>query len=232
MVVRGGILALGLCGVLLFAKFSMAQTNSAVPNEDIQTILKTCFECHGPQGISKIPSRPTIAGQKRNYIAQQLTAFLKAAKFRDQNFKAMPATPARQAPMMEHVVQNLDTATIVKVASAVSVLACRKDDAKLKTPPPPPTIAKSCAACHGVDGIGIQINTPNLAGQQRAYLRRELLLIREAAWGVKAKDSATARAHPIMERQVARLKIQDVDALAEYYSALDCRGRAVQRAVQ
>lgn len=213
-------LAVGLCGAMLFAGTSGAQTPAQEPlpvaSASVQTILKTCFQCHGPKGISTIPSRPTIAGQKGNYIAQQLTAFIKAAQ---------SSSPVRSNPVMEHAVNGLESAMIVKVASAISTLDCRKDDAKVKTPAPPlPTVARVCATCHGVDGIGIQINTPNLAGQQRAYLRRELLLIRETAWGAVPRDGEIARAHPIMESQVARLKIQDVDALAEYYSALDCRG--------
>ena len=211
---------MGLCGAMLFAGTSVAQTPEkkilVVVSAPVKKTLKTCFQCHGPQGISKIPSRPTIAGQKGNYIAQQLTAFLKVAK---------SSSSVRSSPVMVHVVQGLDAATIVKVASVLSALDCRKDDAKVKTPPPaPPTVAEACAVCHGADGIGTQINTPNLAGQQRAYLRRELLLIRETAWGAAPRDGEAARAHPIMESQVARLKIQDVDALAQYYSALDCRG--------
>ncbi|PCI39009.1 MAG: hypothetical protein COB46_09870 [Rhodospirillaceae bacterium] len=225
---RFGVLAVALCGAMSFAGTSGAQTTPqttpqisvkkplAVAGASVQKTLKTCFQCHGPKGISKLPSRPTIAGQKGNYIAQQLTAFLKAAKSSDS---------VRSSPVMEHVVQGLDAAMIVKVASVVSTLACRKDDAKVKMPPPtPPAVAGPCATCHGVDGIGIQINTPNLAGQQRTYLRRELLLIRETAWGAIPRDGEIARAHPIMESQVARLKIQDVDALAQYYSTLDCRG--------
>jgi len=220
MFARSGILAVGLCGAMLFAGTSVAQTPEkkilVVVSAPVQKTLKTCFQCHGPQGISKIPSRPTIAGQKGNYIAQQLTAFLKAAK---------SSSSVRSSPAMVHVVQGLDAATIVKVASVLSALDCRKDDTKVKTPPPtPPTVAEACAVCHGADGIGTQINTPNLAGQQRAYLRRELLLIRETAWGAAPRDGEAARVHPIMESQVARLKIQDVDALAQYYSALDCRG--------
>jgi cytochrome c553 len=71
-------------------------------------------------------------------------------------------------------------------------------------------------------------HVPNIAGQQRGYLRRQLLIIRENAWGADSSDSERWRTHPIMERQAARISIEEVDALAQYYAALDCRGAPAQ----
>lgn len=222
-----------MMGALLFTGggFVWAQSNAQPSKGDpIQEILRTCFECHGPLGISKIPTHPSIGGQKGNYIAQQLTAFLKSAKAQQANLDQDTDDAKGQGrtdPIMEHVVKGLDASTIVKIAAFVSRLACRADEAKVKSPAPTlPKVAAPCVLCHGADGIGVQNETPNLAGQQRAYLRRELLLIRETAWGASLREGESSRAHPIMESQVARLKITDVDALAKYYSALDCRGQS------
>ena len=106
------------------------------------------------------------------------------------------------------------------------MLACDggKTKAKPVNPPVMPQAGQRCAACHGVDGIGRLPHVPNVAGQQRAYLRRQLLLIRETAWGAAPREHESWRSHPIMERQAARISIEDVDALARYYAALDCRG--------
>lgn len=35
----------------------------------------TCVACHGPQGISLIPTYPNLAGQKPLYVIEQLKAY-------------------------------------------------------------------------------------------------------------------------------------------------------------
>jgi len=72
--------------------------------------------------------------------------------------------------------------------------------------------AKSCAPCHGQDGIGKQALYPNLAGQKEEYLRKQL-------WAFKRG----VRKDPNMLIQVRQLSGQDVDDLAAYYSSLQCR---------
>ena len=232
-------LALLLAFVFAYALPLQAQDPlQSVPETDpdrVKKVFEACVQCHGPGGVSNLPSRPTIAGQKGDYVARQLTAFVQAAKeYRtdsDQDADDGPLKDPqaqgriRSDPIMEHMVEGLDASTIVKIAAVVSKLPCRTDEAVIKSPPPtPPSITHECALCHGEDGVGDRFDTPNLAGQQRAYLRRELLLIRESAWGATPREGETSRKHPIMESQVARLKIQDVDAVAQYYSELDCRG--------
>lgn len=242
MTTRFGILGLVMLGGVLLASLALAPAPAVaqkLPSQAkpkltvLQKTLQTCFACHGENGISSMPSRPTIAGQKGTYIAKQLLAFLQAAKAHevdqdndsDDNNDAQGGVQGllRTDPIMEHMVSGLESALIPKIAAAVSQLACRTDVRKVPTvPKPAPAAAQACALCHGVDGRGKRSDTPILAGQQRAYLRRQLLLIRESAWGALPREGEALRSHPIMESQVARLKIQDVDALAKYYAKLDC----------
>ncbi|HEY9164237.1 MAG TPA: c-type cytochrome [Magnetovibrio sp.] len=208
----------------------------AVPTQVTQA-LETCFECHGPNGVSNLPTRPTIAGQKADYVARQLQAFKRAAaeharavaSNKDGDAKITAALPGRSDPIMEHMAAGLDDALVVPVSQAVSQLSCVGSKAadKPKAVPLMPTLAQRCVVCHGEDGIGAQPFVPNIAGQQRAYLRRQLLLIRETAWGAQPREHDSWRSHPIMESQAARISIEEVDTLANYYAALDCRGRAV-----
>jgi cytochrome c553 len=164
-----------------------------------------------------------------------LTAFLQAAEFHQANLsqdlddsaQGQTSPALRTDPIMEHMVSGLNSTQILKISAAVAALPCRSDTAVIKSPPPsPPSVAKSCAACHGHDGVGNQFDVPILAGQQRAYLRRQLLLLRESAWGAPGREGDQVRSHPIMESETARLKIEDVDTLAQYYADLDCRGRS------
>ncbi len=69
-------------------------------------------------------------------------------------------------------------------------------------------VSSACAACHGADGRSVAPMFPNLAGQQRAYLKKQL------------NDFIDGRrVNNIMSPNVAALKSEDVDALAAYFSA-------------
>lgn len=214
---------------------AQAQSGQQQNGQDrLQSTLETCFSCHGTGGVSVIPSRPTIAGQKPQYIARQLHAFQRAKVAHDADNDAdnpaagqAQALPMRSDPVMEHMTAGLDNALIDQVAERIAALPCDGDKAKAaKNPPAKPLIAGRCDVCHGANGIGTQPQIPNLAGQQGAYLRRQLLLMRETAYGAEPREGERWRRHPIMERQAARISIADVDALARYYSGLDCRGAA------
>lgn len=229
-----GILA--VTGVLLAGANARAQTPVTTPispaDPSIEKALETCFKCHGEGGVSRIPSRPTIAGQSADYVASQLHSFRRAAL----TMKPSIASRSRIDPIMSHMADDLGEGQINALAQVISKLSCDGDALKdtekvagLKSLAMPKVGAR-CVACHGVDGVTSQPGIPNLAGQQRAYLRRELLLIREAAWGATPRENESWRSHPIMESEAARISISDVDALARYYASLDCRGK--QRATQ
>jgi cytochrome c553 len=67
----------------------------------------------------------------------------------------------------------------------------------------------SCAACHGVNGIGIIALYPNLAGQKNDYLVAQLRAFRDGN-----------RTNPIMSPMATHLSDVDIENLAAYYSAL------------
>lgn len=213
---------LAVTGVLLASTNVPAQTPNIPTDPSIQQTLETCFKCHGAGGVSRIPSRPTIAGQSADYIASQLHAFRRAAA----NVKPDTKAQVRSDPIMLHMGEGLADTQIWPLAQAVSALACDGGANQDQQPKPlmMPKAGARCVACHGADGVTNQPGIPNLAGQQRAYLRRELLLIREAAWGATPRENESWRSHPIMEREAARISISDVDALARYYASLNCRG--------
>ena len=69
--------------------------------------------------------------------------------------------------------------------------------------------AAVCAACHGVNGISPSPLWPNLAGQQAAYLEKQLKDFRE---GRRTDASMSAMARPLSDDDIANL--------AAYYSGL------------
>jgi cytochrome c553 len=66
-----------------------------------------------------------------------------------------------------------------------------------------------CAPCHGLDGIGHDIEIPNLAGQHDVYMRNQLMAFRTGR-----------RQHPEMRYMARKLNDKDIDALVIYYSKL------------
>lgn len=91
----------GRAGLLLLMIFITACTDKtpAVPLSNADQLIQAggqkarmCAGCHGPKGISRVASYPSIAGLPEAYITEQLQAF---------------RTGQRQNPMMGSVAQNL-----------------------------------------------------------------------------------------------------------------------------
>ena len=72
-----------------------------------------------------------------------------------------------------------------------------------------PRAAAICAPCHGLDGVGRNVATPNLAGQNSIYLRKQLTAFR-----------TRQRRHPEMRYVARELTERELDALVVYYSQL------------
>ncbi|MFE8727128.1 c-type cytochrome [Aeromonas hydrophila] len=69
--------------------------------------------------------------------------------------------------------------------------------------------AAVCAACHGVEGKALIPNYPHLAGQNAAYLVKQLKAFKDGS-----------RKEPLMVPFMAPLTDADVENLAAYYASL------------
>lgn len=92
--------------------------------------------------------------------------------------------------------------TIVLAVAAVSVQA-GGDPAAGKAK------AATCAGCHGAQGVSSNPLWPNLAGQQEAYLVKQMKAFRDG----KRED-------PAMSPMAKGLSDADIANLAAYYSSL------------
>ena len=98
----------------------------------------------------------------------------------------------------------LSAATLVAgvlVCAAVALGVGSKADGEAK--------AVVCAACHGPKGISVNPLWPSLAGQQEAYLEKQIKAFRDGE-----RNEAT------MQPFVANLTDQDAADLAAYYASL------------
>ncbi len=66
-----------------------------------------------------------------------------------------------------------------------------------------------CAACHGAEGVSPNDLWPNLAGQKKGYLAKQITAFRDGT-----------RSDPTMSPMAAPLTDDDINNLATYYSGL------------
>jgi len=170
-----------------------------------------CTTCHGEsaQGFRGYFIMPRLAGQQPQYIENQLHAFLERRRLN---------------PVMANVAHGIGTDMIPALAQRMNAL----------NPPPyggapsgdvalgkeifanglPDQNVPACSACHGPDAKG-QREIPRLAGQLYWYMVYTLSI-----WSAERGQGGREDISWIMRPTVANLTSKQVQALAEYVSAL------------
>lgn len=156
-----------------------------------------CANCHGDAGISRYPEVPNLAGQHPAYVLNQIDAFL-TGKRKDEFMQGMMK-----------VLSERDKAAIALYYAAAPV--------KPSAAPGPRAAdggkryAELCARCHQPDARGGE-TFPRLAGQQREYIRISL---------TRYLSQSGERFYGPMTAAVMQLGAPNIDAVADYLSALD-----------
>lgn len=75
-------------------------------------------------------------------------------------------------------------------------------------------LAGTCLACHGANGNSVNPEWPSLAGQNAAYIERQLHLLHDGRRTGKAGDTSAA----MMPAMAATLSDQQMEDVAAYYS--------------
>jgi len=164
-----------------------------------------CQGCHGEQGISIEGLIPKLAGQYAKYIAKELRNY--------------------QSSTRSHQIMNAMAGTISDddLADIAAYFASRP---KMKGAGSDNEVGKkiflhgdlsrtvvACINCHGVNGKGLTPNTsmfPVIGGQQKDYIRRQLVNFR--------KDERTNSPNLIMNRITHKLSDDEIEGLADYIS--------------
>ena len=149
-----------VCIALALAAFHPAWGQG---DDAIRKLADPCFACHGPEGNSKNPDYPILAGQSWRYIYIQLKDFKEGRRV-DPVMSAMAAGLSRDDMIAlgnyfaAQKVQPIDFK-----ADGAKVEAGRKiSDAVL------------CPMCH-LGGFVGQNEIPKVAGQHPQYIRKQLL---------------------------------------------------------
>jgi cytochrome c553 len=163
-----------------------------------QERLQLCAACHGPDGNSTNPQIPSIAGQPKLFIENQLVLFREEIRKSDQ---------------MLPVVKGLKDADLIQLAVHFSKLPAKgmetgSSDKSLLQKGSSRAKELRCGICHLSDFSG-QNQIPRLAGQREAYLETEMRAYR---------DGKRSGGDTIMAAALYGVSDADIRALAHYLS--------------
>ncbi len=154
-----------------------------------------CANCHGADGNSPLGEVPNLAGQNAVYLLNQINKF---------------HSGERKDPWMEPAIRLLSETERLNLV----VFYAGQQVRPAKSGPPAEAgkavYRRVCARCHGDQALGGE-RFPRLAGQQHVYLVKALTAYR---------NRTGTRLEPEMLAMTAALKDADIQAVADYLSAL------------
>ena len=171
---------LGLGGLLL-AGTALADEPPVGDPVAGKKIASQCRTCHGIDGYARIPIAPHIGGEPASYLHDQLTAF------RDGT---------RTHEMMSVVARMLTDEQIDDLAAWYAYPIA-----------PFAAAPEACTACHGVDGIALIEDAPNLAGESNIYIDTQLKAFRLGK-----------RTHEVMSAVAEDMTDAEIRAVADWYA--------------
>lgn len=132
----------------------------------------------------------------------------------------------RRHPVMSVEAPKIDRREIPVIAAWFARQSCINsseiDGPTAAAPPSPPEHAVHCMTCHGREGRSTMTFIPNLAGQRKAYLVAELHAFRDSLRPDRA-SAGRSRSHNMMTRQGRYLSDAEIENLAAYFAARNCR---------
>lgn len=161
---------------------------------------QVCVPCHGPEGMSTIPTVPSLAGQPEFYLHWQLILF------RDNRRRDLQMSP---------FATNLSDTDMADLAAYYAAL---KPSPRSPGPGNPEKMAAGqrlvqthhCMSCHSPEHVG-QRYAPNIIGQPHEYLLKQLRGFKSQTRG-DLDGTMTMAAQPLSD--------VDIVNLAEYIAHL------------
>lgn len=187
---------------------SRALGDPEVPGQTLAE--QVCSNCHGQRGLSPSENFPHLAAQQADYIDAQLRSL------RDRHRR----DPAGFVYMWG-IARDLTDAQIAQLAAYYAVQpAAAAAPRELEEPRAGEQLftaglaergVPACAACHGDKGQGNGA-IPRLAHQQRAYLLRQLTVLRASPDNRPLGTLMNSVAHQLSD--------DDIRALADYIATM------------
>jgi cytochrome c553 len=146
---------------------SLLLMSGAVPAQPPPAMLAACAACHGPGGNSQIAQTPSLAGQPKLFVENQLVLIREGL---------------REVAQMKDLLAGMSDETIIALAQHFAAqnpmpkaLPVNQEKVRLGAA----TASKMlCGTCHLPDYAG-QKQVPRLAGQDEAYLLQSMKQFRD-----------------------------------------------------
>ena len=202
--------ALALMGCAVFLAAAGPAVAAPFENTIAQRTL-ACTACHGPQGRAAPDGYyPRLAGKPVGYLYNQLLNFREGRRHYGLMTQLIdPLTDAYLLEMAQYF-SALEVPYPAPLPSPASADVLRhgqtlalQGDAARKVP--------ACVQCHGQSMTGVAPNIPGLLGLPRDYLNAQL-----GAWKAGQRR---AHAPDCMNDVVARLSLEDINAVASWIAA-------------
>lgn len=162
-----------------------------------------CGDCHGEDGVSTTSQIPHLAGQRMEYVVNELQAYKQGL---------------RDNPAMRAVVASLNDEAMRNVAAYYSLQGHDDDGAVATTGSDQaavldasPSVAKwvsKCNRCHEGNGFSDPGKFPILTGQREEYLVRTM----------HAYQNRFLRASSMMHAMTEQLSPADIRDISVYYA--------------
>lgn len=169
---------------------------STVALGEIPRKATTCVACHGQGGVSGNPEWPNLAGQKRTYLVNQLTAFRDGER---ENALMAPMIAGLTDQEIQELADYFTSQPINIAANGKAALVAAGQNR-----------AAYCIACHGMKGVTVNEEWPNIGGQQAKYLENQLRAFHTGD-----------RENGLMQNIVKTFDPADFAALAAFFSQLE-----------
>jgi cytochrome c553 len=168
-----------------------------------QDRLQLCAACHGPDGNSVNPQIPSIAGQPKLFLENQLILFREELRKSEQ---MLPVVKGMKDPEVIKLAEHFSRqpANVMESGPADAKLAQRGGELGKKL---------RCNVCHVSDYSG-QNQIPRLAGQREAYLEAEMRAYR---------DGKRTGGDTIMAAALYGVSDADIRSLAHFLSRSSAR---------
>jgi cytochrome c553 len=152
--------ALVALGLALAAGLALAQSPA-------EARLQACMACHGPQGQSQIPGTPSLAGQPRIFIENQLVLIREGLRDVPQMKGLLDGMPDAEIRTLAQFFAGQKAAPLPGAVDPGKVQRGQALSARLL-----------CGSCHLPDFSGRE-QVPRLAGQQEAFLLQSMKEFRD-----------------------------------------------------
>jgi sulfide dehydrogenase cytochrome subunit len=177
---------------------AMAVAPMAWSADNIAGLARTCYSCHGTDGVSAGKSMPSLAGLPEQYLKNVMMQWKSGERSSANMTRLISGYSDEEIAGLAAYFAKMKWTPVPQPASA-ALLAKGKE-----------VVSDKCESCHGATGSESDEDTPKLYGQWAKYMELEL---------EKYRDDGFTMPHKKMTKVARKLSEDEVAAVAAYFAA-------------